>query len=279
MRSELKRPEPVLVAHLFPEIHRALMDVLRALGPDEWRLPTACEAWTVKDVALHLLGGEIGNLSRRRDGHSVRIAVGGWDQLVDSMNVWNHSWVEATRRISARLLIHLLETTGIQMYEFFQSLDPFEIGGPVSWAGDGPAPVWLDLAREYTERWHHQQHIRDAVGRPGLSDPRHMAPVIAACVRAMPRALKQAESPDGTTISLIVGGQAGGTWTARKEGSAWILYQGAPSQPSATVSISDQDAWRLFTRGLDLDSAMERSDITGDGKLAAAILDMVAIIA
>lgn len=275
----MKRPEPVLVTHLFPEIHQALIDLLRALSPDEWGQPTACEGWTVKDIALHLLGGEIGNLSRRRDGHSVGLAAAGWDQLVDSINNWNQSWVEATRRISTPLLIQLLDTTGIQMYEFFQSLDPFEIAGPVSWAGDEPAPVWLDLAREYTERWHHQQHIRDAVGRSGLADRRYMGPVIAAFVRAMPRALGQAESPAGTTVSLIIGGPSGGTWTVRKEGSGWLLYQGAPAQPSASVSISDQDAWRLFTCGLDPGSARERSDIAGDGELAARIFDMVAIIA
>ena len=36
----------------------------------------------------------------------------------------------------------------------------------VNWAGPEPAPIWLDPAREYTERWVHQQHIRDAVRNP-----------------------------------------------------------------------------------------------------------------
>ncbi len=52
--------------------------------------------------------------------------------------------------------------TGEQTNAYFQRVDPFAMGGPVSWAGPEPAPVWLDVAREFTERWHHQQHIRAA---------------------------------------------------------------------------------------------------------------------
>jgi hypothetical protein len=58
--------------------------------------------------------------------------------------------VEATRRISPRLLVELLTLTGPQVTAYFQSRDPFVLGEAVSWAGDAPAPVWLDVAREYS---------------------------------------------------------------------------------------------------------------------------------
>ena len=64
--------------------------------------------------------------------------------------------MKATARISPKLLIDLLELTGEQFYDFVQTLDQMATGGVVSWAGPGPAPVWLDTAREYTERWVHQ---------------------------------------------------------------------------------------------------------------------------
>jgi hypothetical protein len=51
---------------------------------------------------------------------------------------------------------------------YFASLDLDSLGGPVSWAGPEAAPVWFGVAREYTERRHHQQQIRDATGRPPL---------------------------------------------------------------------------------------------------------------
>jgi hypothetical protein len=49
----------------------------------------------------------------------------------------------------------------------------------------------LELAREYTERWLHQQHIRDAVGAPGQTDPRFLAPVLATFAHAFPVALRR----------------------------------------------------------------------------------------
>lgn len=52
-------------------------------------------------------------------------------------------------------------------------LDLNALGGPVEWAtGSDPAPAWLDIAREYMERYIHQRQIRDATGRPGLGIPK-----------------------------------------------------------------------------------------------------------
>ena len=44
----------------------------------------------------------------------------------------------------------------------------------VAWAGEDKSAHWFDVAREYTEKWHHQQQIRDAVGRPDLASRRHL---------------------------------------------------------------------------------------------------------
>jgi hypothetical protein len=42
----------------------------------------------------------------------------------------------------------------------------------VAWAGETRSANWLDTGREYTERWHHQMQIRDAVGAPPLLERR-----------------------------------------------------------------------------------------------------------
>ena len=57
----------------------------------------------------------------------------------------------------------------------------------VSWAApDVQAPAWLDVAREYTEGWVHQQQVRDAVGRPGADDAELTGAVIDTFLRAVP---------------------------------------------------------------------------------------------
>ncbi|MBN1312405.1 MAG: maleylpyruvate isomerase family mycothiol-dependent enzyme [Anaerolineae bacterium] len=275
----LEEPKPVIVAALFPEIHEELIALLRSLTADEWQRPTACSGWSVKDVALHLLGDEIGNLSGRRDGHVAGASIGGWNDLVAFINGWNQSWVSVAGRISPRLLIDLLVLAGHQTCQYFQELDPFAMGGAVGWVGPEPAPVWLDLAREYTERWHHQQHIRDAVGKPDLKQPRYLAPVIEAFVRALPRTFRETTAEESTSVTLTITGPSGGRWSVLSEDTAWHLYSGAPDRPDAEVIIDEDVAWRSFTRGMSQNLAREQAVFEGDQTLGLKVLDMVSIIA
>jgi uncharacterized protein (TIGR03083 family) len=275
----VKTPEPVLVADLFPEVLEALLELLSGLSAAEWNKGTACSGWSVKGVALHLLGGEIGNLSRRRDGHVLKASGQGWKELVTMLNDWNQDWVHAARRISPRLLGDLLEFTGTQMNDYFRNLDPFAMGSPVVWAGSEPAPVWLDIARELTERWHHQQHIRDAVGQPGLKEPRYLTPVLASFVRAMPRAYHGVSAPEGTSVVLTIAGEAGGNWSLLRRSGEWHLYQGKAEKPNAEVIVDQDIAWRLWTRGLSRSAAEAEMAFGGEQKLGMPVLEMVSIIA
>jgi hypothetical protein len=233
----------------------------------------------VQDVALHLLGVEVGNLSRRRDGHAITAAITSWEELVTWLNAFNEAWVHAARRMSPRLLIDLLQVTGRQMCAFFRTLDPYALGGPVGWVGPEPAPVWLDLAREYTERWCHQQQIRDAVGQPGLTQPRYLAPVLAAFVRALPWTFRTTPAAEGTVVTLTIRGASGGQWSVRQEDDTWRLYAGAPDRRDAEVLVDEAMAWRLCTRGLSQEHAWEQVTLRGDQALASKVCELVSIIA
>jgi uncharacterized protein (TIGR03083 family) len=275
----VRSPQPLLVVDLFPAILDELLKLLGGLAADEWEKSTVCPGWCVKDVALHLLGVEVGNLSRRRDGHAVAVSITSWEALVTWLNAFNEAWVHAARRMSPRLLIDLLRVTGLQMCAFFRTLDPYALGGSVDWVGPEPAPVWLDLAREYTERWCHQQQIRDAVGQPGLTQPRYLAPVLAAFVRALPRTFHATPAAEGTVVTLTIRGASGGQWSVRQEAGTWRLYAGAPDRGDAEVLIDDAMAWRLCTRGLSQEQAREQVTLMGDQALAARVFEMVSLIA
>ena len=276
---------PVSVVELFPEEREGLLQLLAGLSDEQWRAPTACAGWSVKDVALHLLGVDVANLSRRRDGfHDPAFAapdadLSQWVNLVAALNRWNEIWVQAARRISPRLLCELLGFTGAALNEYFQELDLTALGGSVGWAGSDPAPVWLDIAREYTERWMHQQHIRDAVGQPGLKERRLFAPVLATFVYALPHTLRDVVAPPGTRVRLAITGEAGDEWLAVRLDDRWVLGQDRGTAADATVTFDQETAWRLFTRGLSKAEALQRSHLSGDLVIAEAVFDMVSIIA
>jgi uncharacterized protein (TIGR03083 family) len=276
----MKEPDPIIATPLFPEVLDELVALLSSLSAEDWQKPTACPLWSVKDIALHLLGGDVGILSRKRDGFSPGgDPINNWNELVALIDDLNDKWVKATRRLSPRMLCDLLMSTGTQVCEYFAALDPFAIEGPVQWASDKPAPVWLDLAREYTERWHHQQQIRDAVGKPGLKEPRYFAPVLDAFVRALPRTYKDIDASDGTLVALTISGESGGRWFVLRERGGWTLYLDVAREPAAEIAIDEDLAWRLFTKGVTKDEARRRVKIIGDALLAAKALDTVSVIA
>ena len=273
-------PEPVITVDLVAPERAALVELLESLSDAEWQRPTVCAGWSVKDLVLHVLGDDLGLLSRGRDG----FAYGGpedasWESLVAFLNEWNERWVEGTRRLSSRVLLELLRGVAPEVEAYFASLDLHAIGGPVSWAGPEPAPVWLDVAREYTERWLHQQQIRDAVARPGLDDRRFIGPVIETFVRALPRAYREVGAPPGTKVAVVVTGDGGGVWSVERGWTGWTLASGTAPGATATVRLDRETAWRRSTRGIDRDTAASRAQIDGDRDLGAVALDAVAMIA
>jgi uncharacterized protein (TIGR03083 family) len=285
----VKPLEPVLTLHLFPEERAALLKLLSSSSSPKWDLPTVCPGWSVKDIAAHLLADDLGGLSRGRDLHAAAAFAPSSPedvegQLLEFINRQNESWVAAARRLSPRVLIDLLRWSGGETQNYFESLDMFAMGEPVHWAGPESAPVWLDIAREYTERWLHQAQIRDAVASPLLTEPRLFLPVLDTFVRALPHTFRDVERPQGTHLLLLITriGETGSPplqWSLVREATRWSLFDSAVFEPSATVNTDGDTAWRLFTKGLSKPEALARTEITGDQTLGEKVLETVSIIA
>ncbi|MBI5284818.1 MAG: maleylpyruvate isomerase family mycothiol-dependent enzyme [Chloroflexi bacterium] len=272
--------QPIDVIHLFPEERAALLALLESLSPDDWRRPTVCAGWSVQDLAAHVLGDDLGSVARGRDGYSDSwIDASSFDALVAAINELNEAWVRAMRRLSPQLLCEMLRFSGERVFAYFASLDLAATGGPVDWAGPGPAPVWLDVAREYTERWAHQQQIRDALARPGLTDRRLFAPVIDAYVRALPHTFRDTPAPDATHVRVDITGHAGGAWSLLREGGRWSLYAGDDAPAAARVTLDQDTAWRLFTKGITPAAARPEARLEGDPALAEQVLQTVSVLA
>ena len=254
----MRTPEPIRIEHLFAPLHEELIALLRSLSDEEWSAPTVAGAWTVKDVAAHLLDTALRRLSIQRDGH---MASGPFDP-----NAANREWVSATARLSPRILVELLDRYGRDNADLLASLDPeAKAQWGVAWAGEEESQVWFDVARELTERWHHQQQIRDAAERPPLHEP-YLSAVIATFVRALPFTYRDVDAPRGTAI--VFNG-----WTLVRE-DAWRLYEGRAANPVTTIHIADDLAWRVFTK----QHIDPRARIAGDRRYAEPLLRMVTVI-
>lgn len=275
--------QPIFVVDLFPQEREQLLQLFAELDARDWEQPTICPGWSVKDIGLHLLGDDFGYLSGARDRFSNPFFrdkdLHDWNSLVKHINEANGLWVQATARISPHLLIDLLALTGKQLYAYLRSLDLMAMGKPVNWAGPEPAPVWLDIAREYTERWLHQQQIRDAVQRPGLKERDFFHPVLDTFVRALPHTYRTVPIAQPTVLQFVVTGEAGDVWYLIGEDGHWSLAKGVQRQPAAMVTMDQETCWRLFTKGMDKEQARAQTVIQGDYTLAEKLLETVSIIA
>jgi len=274
-------PGPILVAHLLPEIESHLLELLRALRPDEWRLPTLAPAWTVKDVAAHLLDTQLRRLALCRDGHVPPGASPSSPAEVSALvNRLNAEGVAYYARLSPDVLIALMEVASRESAAYLQSLDPL---GPaafgVSWAGEDTSANWFDVARELTERWHHQQQIREATGRPGIMTPRLYGPVLDCFMRGLPHAYRAVAASPGDTVRFDVVGDCGGSWWLHRTARGWQLTASEHGRVVARTLIPQEIAWRIFTKGIGPAEARSLVTTSGDAALGAHVLEMVAIVA
>ncbi len=267
--------QPILVGHLCTPIHDELISLLRGLSAEEWLAPTVAGAWNVRDVAAHLLDTGLRRLSMHRDGYTPPLRPDAFAKgLGGFVNDINASGVAFAQRLSPALLIDLHERSGPQLADFLASLDPFaDAQWAVSWAGEERSPMWFDVARELTERWHHQQQIRDAVGRAPLYQ--YLAPVLDTFMRALPYAYRDVDAPAGTTIVLRVTDEGEGAWSLVREDSGWQLYAAAADSPTTAVTMRGDAAWRIFTK----QKIDPQANIEGNARYAEPLLRMIAIVA
>ena len=276
----MKKPvEPILVSHLFPEMRTELLRVLHSLTDEQWQAPTACAGWSVKDVALHILADEISYLANRRDKDGIYFDVNSWEELVEKINHQNDVWLQATRRMSRKMLLSQLQFTGKQFADYVAAIDVHEVTNPVSWTGNQNAPMWLQLAREFTEFWMHHQHICEAVNITSLNSRHYLHPVLNAFVFALPHTLRDTDAPVDTTVKFTVTGEAADSWYVIRESDGWRLYADTDIEPITTMTMPGDTAWRLFTKGIDNKIAAQQTTITGDENLGDVLLNTIAIIA
>ncbi|WP_091156867.1 maleylpyruvate isomerase N-terminal domain-containing protein [Mucilaginibacter pineti] len=274
---------PIPVKHLFKPLDDLLINLLESLSPEEWNKHTVAKAWTVKDVASHLLDGNIRTLSIQRDnffGEKSPVSNSYMD-MVGWLNGLNADWIKASKRISPDVLILLHKATRDLVTTYYQSLDlnaPAIF--PVDWAGETESLNWMHLAREYTEKWHHQQQIREATGRDGIMTREFFYPFIDSFFRALPHTFRKVGAPLGTIIKINVTTQLGGNWYLQKQASNWQLQKDEPTGvPAATVSISPQTSWKLFSKSIRPEGVRGSVELTGDTRLAEHVLQMVSVMA
>nr|WP_294792163.1 maleylpyruvate isomerase N-terminal domain-containing protein [uncultured Mucilaginibacter sp.] len=267
--------------HLFPILHGKLIELLCSLSDEDWQKPTIAKLWTVKDIAAHLLDVNYRTIAFKRN-YSVKPdrEINCYEDLVGYLNHLNAEWVSAMKRIDPETLIEMLDETGKQHSDYMASLDPNdEAPFSVAWAGEERSTMWFHVAREYTEKWHHQQQIRDAVGKQGIMGRDLYYPCMDTFMFGLPHCYRNTNAPNGTIVKITITTDSGGDWYLIKGDTGWILSKTESGDVAASVILDPDTAWKLFTKGLTPDTAAKLVKLGGDIELAGVVLTMVAVMA
>ncbi len=280
MDAPLNSLPPIFVAPLFPKLEAKLIDLLRALSLEDWEKQTLAPKWKVKDVAAHLLDTQVRKMAAARHGYkpenSKKLSSA---QLVSLINTLNAEGVRKYRQLDPRDLISQMEIASKESAEFHQAFDPLGTAMfPVSWAGEEESRNWFDTAREFTERWHHQQQIRVAVDKPGIMTREFYFPVLDCFLRGLPHAYCDVPSESGVFAQFNVSGDCGGIWYLFRDGAAWKLMASPAGERISEVTIPQEIAWRIFTKGISHEEARSQVHVTGNKAVGLHILKMISIV-
>lgn len=271
---------PILCAHLSRKVDEALIELLNSLTAPEWDFETIVPWWKVRDVVGHLLDTVLHKLSLVRDSWNMEPPpLDTPHDVVALVNRLNHEGVTVYRRLSPRVLSDLMRLACDQSARFHESLDPFAPAAfHVSWAAEETSLNWFDTARELTERRHHQQQIRLATNRPGPVELDLYHPVLDCFLRGLPDLYRHVDRPIETSLLIEVSGECGGRWYLSKQAAGWQLLRECDGEFASTVTIPQELAWRLFTKGLDPSSARPRIRIDGDQSLGEGVPQLTAVV-
>ena len=280
MSAPVKSLPPIFTADLFPKLEAKLIELLRGLAPEDWEKQTLAPKWKVKDVAAHLLDTQIRKLAAARHGYkpenSKKLSPA---KLVALINSLNAEGVRQYSRLSSEELISRMEIASRESAEYHRALDPFGLAMfPVSWAGEEQSANWFDTAREFTERWHHQQQIRLAVNKPGIKTREFYFPVLDCFMRGLPHSYGNVSAKSGTLAQFNISGECGGSWYLFRDGAAWTLIDSAVGEKISETTIPQEIAWRIFTKGIALEEARTQVLVTGDEAVGLHILKMISIV-
>jgi uncharacterized protein (TIGR03083 family) len=269
---------PCDYSQLFRVERARLLDMLRSLSAEDWQRATPCPGWDVLGLVNHLVGDDLGVIAWQRDHHHGAPAPDAADEatFIDWLDDLQMEWVRAARRISPRLAIELLDWLGEPVADTFAGQDPRSCTARVSWASDSPVPIWLDQARELTERWIHRQQLHDAVGRPTDLDADLAGPVLDALRWAYPYRLGAADVPD-SRVDIEIAEPFRRTWLLTNRDGEWVFIDQADAPAAAALSMTAEHAWRLLTNNYDAE-AHGPLRTSGDPALIDVLLRTRAII-
>ena len=221
-----------LVDHM-DRVWHSIATLCSSFTEEQWKTPTDCPGWSVKDQVSHLVGAECGILGRPSPDHipeetgHVKNDVGQRNEVVVD---WRRSSPGA--KVLEEFQQITRERLGL-LKDMSEADFQVETQTPI-----GPGTVAEFLRIRIFDAWVHEQDIRRAVGLPGHLDGPVAELSVGRVARAMPLVVgKKAAAPDSTTVVFQLTGDAGRSLPIIVEGNRARLLEAEPPNPAVRLTM------------------------------------------
>ena len=266
---------PGVVAEL-EAVWDAIAQLTAAMDDDQWRQPTGCPGWEVRDLIAHMVGTE-----RSLAGEDAPGAPEQYPEYVrNPIGQFNERWVAHLRSASrSELLDQFRQVTAARLRKLL-SLNEAEWSAP-SWTPAGPG-AYLDFMRiRVFDCWVHEQDIRWVLGKPGGGDGAWVDTALAIPRASLPRLVARGvRAPEGTVVEVGLDGDPRRRWqVAVREGRGVEMADRAPA-PTVQIRGGAVAFVSRFCGRVDPETgaAIGQLDVKGDPELGRRLLEKLPLV-
>lgn len=239
------------------------LDLVQSLSPDDWNKPTACTAWTVRDMLAHQAGAYASFASFAEFRHQYSALPKRGQLPEDATN--EIQLADRLGRSPAELIAELKQAGPRAIANRAKLPLPVRL-----MAIPHPISGWLSFSHLadviFTrDTWMHRLDISRATGREMLLTPDHDGRVVALVMRDLAQQLPG--KLNGRSVIIELTGIAGGQWRVGKS-----------ETPEATLRADTLD-FNIYASGrFTFDEIRPRVTISGDTTLAEQALRATKIL-
>lgn len=239
-----------------------LMALLETLSTDDWNKPTACTAWTVRDMLAHQAGGYASGTGYKEMFRQYSALPKKGQLPEDAIN--DLQVRERAGKSPAELIAELRQVGPIAIQKWayqFRLIKPIAVPHPVGGHLSLRHLLWVIHSRD---TWMHRLDICRATHRVFQQTREHDGRIVAIIIRDV--GIRLREILDGRAVILDLSGVAGGVW---KVGSG---------EATATIQMDALD-FSIFASGrFNYAEGRAKATVSGDVTLAELALKKTLVL-
>lgn len=236
--------------------------LVETLAPDDWDKPTACTAWTVRDILAHQAGGYASGTGYREMIRQYTSLPKQGQLPEDAIN--DLQLRERAARSPAEMIAELRQAGPVAADKWayqFRLIKPIAVPHPVGGLLSVRHLMWVVHSRD---TWMHRLDICRATGREFTQTREHDGRIVALILRDVERALRG--KLEGRAIVIELAGVAGGVWQV---GSGSV---------AATLRMDALDFCIFASGRFSFPEARARATIDGDTAWAERVLPRLLVL-